>query len=122
LFQRAVQGRTPSAADVQQSHTGLQAQLAEGQVDLGDLGFLERHVIALEVRATVGLGRIEKQLEELVGQVVMRLHVLEVRPQVLCVTRGIWQGQPLAFVIKVVWAPRVSRATPVVRAVYAQSV
>ena len=58
---------------------GCEAELAERQVDLGDLRLLERHVVALEVGAAVGLRRIEEQPEEVVGQVVMRLHVFEVR-------------------------------------------
>ena len=74
----------PAAADVQQRHARLQAQLAQRQVDLGDLRLFQRHVVALEVRAAVGLGRVQEQPEEVVGQVVVGLHVLEVGCQLLC--------------------------------------
>ncbi len=50
-----VHRRAPAAADVEQRHAGLQAELAQRQVDLGDLGLFERHVVALEVRTAVGL-------------------------------------------------------------------
>ena len=60
---------------------GLQPELAQRQVDLGDLRLFQRHVVALEVGAAVGLGRIEEQPEEVVGQVVVRLYVLEMRFQ-----------------------------------------
>ena len=82
FLQSAVDRGAPAAADVEQSHPRLEAEFAEGQVDLGQLRFLERHVVALEVGAAVGLRGIEEQLEELVGQVVVGLHVLEVRLQV----------------------------------------
>ncbi len=73
--------RTPAAADVEQRHPGLQAELAQRQVDLGELGLFQRHVVALEVGAAVGLGRVQPQPEELVGQVVVGLDVLEMRLQ-----------------------------------------
>ena len=63
---------------------GFEIQLAERQIDFGDLSLFERHVLTLEVRAAVCLRRIEEQPEELVGQVVVRLYVLEVRLQVPC--------------------------------------
>ena len=66
---------------------GCEAELAQGQVDLGDLRLFQGHVIALEVRAAVGLRRVEEEAEELVGQVVMRLHVVEVRRQAVGVSR-----------------------------------
>ena len=72
----------PAAADVEQCHAGLQAELAQRQVDLGELSLFERHVVALEVGAAVGLRRVQKQPEEVVRQVVMRLHVLEMRSQI----------------------------------------
>ena len=87
----AVQGGTPAAADVEQCHAWLEAQLAERQVDLGDLRLLERHVVALEVRAAVRLGRVEEEPEEVVGQVVVRLNVLEVGLQALGVADLVWQ-------------------------------
>ena len=83
LLDRPHHRRTPAAADVEQRHAGLEAELAKGEVDLGELRLLERHVVALEVRAAVGLRRVEEQPEEVVGQVVMRLDVLEVRLQVV---------------------------------------
>jgi hypothetical protein len=73
--------RAPAAADVEQRHPGLQAQLAQRQVDLGALRLFQRHVVALEVRAAIGTGRVQEQRKEVVGQVVVRLHVLEVRFQ-----------------------------------------
>jgi hypothetical protein len=46
---------------------GWQAQLAQRQVDLGDLGLFQRHVVALEVRTAVGLRGVQKEAEEVVG-------------------------------------------------------
>ena len=80
---RVERERPPAAADVKQCHAWLEAQLPQRQVDLGDLRFFQRHVVALEVGAAVGLRRIEEEPEELVGQVVVRLHVLEVRLETL---------------------------------------
>ena len=92
----SVDGGAPAAADVEQRHARLEAELAEGQVDLGDLGFLKRHVVALEVGAAVCLRRIEEESEEVVGQVVMRLDVLEVRLQVRGARRWLWQRYGLS--------------------------
>ncbi len=58
---------------------GSQSQLAQRQVDLGDLRLFQSHVVALEVGAAVGLRRVEKQPKEVVGQVVVSLHVVEMR-------------------------------------------
>ncbi len=69
----------PAAADVEQGHARFEAQLAQRQVDLGELSFLQRHVVALEVGAAVGLGGVEEETEEFVRQVVVGLDVLEVR-------------------------------------------
>jgi hypothetical protein len=55
------------AAAVEQRHAGLQAQLAQRQIDLGDLGLFQRPVVAFEVRATVRLGGIEEQAKKVVG-------------------------------------------------------
>ena len=79
-FDGSAQSGAPAAADVEKRHTGLQIELAEGEVDLGHLGLFQRHVLALEIRAAVGLTRIQEEAVEVVGQVVVRLHVLEVRP------------------------------------------
>ncbi len=79
LLDRPAHGRTPAAADVEQRHARLKAQLAQRQVDLGDLCLFQRHVVAFEVGAAVGPGGVEKQREELVGQVVMGLHVFKMR-------------------------------------------
>ena len=81
LFDRPPHGGTPAAADIEQRHPGLQAQLAQRQIDLGDLSLLQRHVLAPEVGATVCLGGVQKQPEKIVGQVVVRLHIDEVRRQ-----------------------------------------
>ena len=81
FLDRAQHRGAPAAADVQQRHPGLQPQLAQRQIDLGDLRLFQRHVVALEVRAAVGLRRIEEEPEEVVRQVVVRLHVLEVRSE-----------------------------------------
>ena len=72
---------------------GLQAQLAERQVDLGHLRLFERHVVRLEVGAAVGLVRVLPQLEEVVRDVVVELDFLLVRPARL--RRGL--GQPLGL-------------------------
>ena len=86
-FDGSAQSGAPAAADVEKRHPGLQIELAEGEVDLGHLGLFQRHVLALEIRAAVGLTRIQEEAVEVVGQVVVRLHVLEVRPQILGVRR-----------------------------------
>ena len=91
FLDRPHHGRAPAAADVEQRHPGLQGQLAQRQIDLGDLRLLQRHVVALEIRAAVGLRRIEEEPEEIVGQVVMGLHVLEVRLQASGVAGRFWQ-------------------------------
>jgi hypothetical protein len=66
LLDRAAHRAAPAAADVEQRHPGFQAELAQRQVDLGLLGFLQRHVVAFEVGAAVGLAGVEEQPEELV--------------------------------------------------------
>ena len=58
---------------------GSRLQLAQRQVDLGDLRLFQRHVVTLEVRATVGLGGVQEQPEEVVGQIVVGLHVPKMR-------------------------------------------
>ena len=58
-------GGAPAAPDVEQCHTRPQAELAERQIDLGESLF-ERHAVAFEVGATVGLRRIQKQPVEVV--------------------------------------------------------
>ncbi|CFR84722.1 Uncharacterised protein [Mycobacterium tuberculosis] len=83
FFHRAHHGGAPAAADVQQCHARLQSEFAQREIDLGDLRLLQRHVVALEVGAAVGLSGIEEQPEEVVGQVVVRLHVGEVRLQLV---------------------------------------
>ena len=52
---------------------GLQAEFAQRQVDLGDLGRFRCHVVALEVCAAVGPRRVQEQLDEVVGLVVVGL-------------------------------------------------
>ena len=79
VFDGAHHGGAPAAADVEQCHARLQAEFAQREVDLGDLRLFQRHVVALEVGAAVRLGRVEEQPEEVVGQVVVGLHVVEVR-------------------------------------------
>ena len=61
LLDRPHHRRAPAAADVEQRHPGLQAQLAQRQVDLGELRLFQRHVVALEVRAAVGPRRVQEQ-------------------------------------------------------------
>ena len=82
LLDSALHHGGPAAADVEQCHSGLEVQLAQREVDLGDLRLFERHVIALVVRAAVGTRRVLEQTEEFVGGVVMRLDVLVGRPQI----------------------------------------
>ena len=79
VLDRALHDRTPAATDVEQRHSGLQVELAQREVDLGHLRVFERHVIALEERAAVGARRVLEDSEEVVGQVVVRLDLLEVR-------------------------------------------
>ncbi len=80
---RAHHGGAPAAADVEQSHARLESEFAQREIDLGDLRLFQRHVIALEVRAAVGLGGVQEQPEKVVGQVVMGLHVVKVRRQII---------------------------------------
>ena len=42
LLHRPSRGRAPAAPDIQQRHAGLQAQLAQRKVDLGNLGLCQR--------------------------------------------------------------------------------
>lgn len=79
----------PAAADVQQRHAGLEAQLAQREVDLRHLRLLEGVVVLLEVGAAVDLVRVLPELEELVGDVVVELDFLLVRPARLA--RGLGQ-------------------------------
>ena len=58
---------------------GLRSSLSRLQVDLGDLRLFQRDVGALEVRAAVRSRRVLEQPEEVVGEVVVRLDVFEVR-------------------------------------------
>ena len=97
LLDRAHHRRTPATADVEQRHAGLQPQFAERQVDLGPLGLFEGHVVALEVGAAVGLRGVKEQREELVGQVVVRLHVFEVGLQAIGVLRRLWHRNSVRF-------------------------
>ncbi|BBY57156.1 hypothetical protein MSAR_02920 [Mycolicibacterium sarraceniae] len=62
-----VQGGAPAAPDVEQRHARLQSQLAQRQIDLGDLGLLQGHVGTFETRTAVGLGGVEEQPEEFIG-------------------------------------------------------
>ena len=84
---RPPHGGAPAAADVQQRHARFEAQFAQRQVDLGDLGLLERHVVTLEVCAAVRPRRVEEQREEVVAQVVVCLDVLEMRLEVTACVR-----------------------------------
>ena len=83
-------GGAPAAADVEQCHAGLEVQFVQVQVDLGDLGFLEREIRRLEVGAAIGPGRVLEQREEVVGDVVVGLDISErVRVLVWAVGFGI---------------------------------
>ena len=55
---RAQRGSPPPAADIEQRHTRLQTEFVQGQINLGDLGLLQAHVVTLEVGAAVGPGGI----------------------------------------------------------------
>src|ERR1700712_2563094 len=91
VLQRALERRAPAATDVEQGHARLEAQLAKRQVDLGDLCFLQCHVVSLEVRTAVRLCRVEEQAEEVVRQIVVSLNVFEVRLEVPFVADLVWQ-------------------------------
>lgn len=60
LLNRAHQRAAPAAPDVEQRHPRFEVQLAQGQVELGLLRFLESHVVAFEIRARVTHRRIQK--------------------------------------------------------------
>ena len=70
---------------------GCSPSLPRDEVDLGDLRLFERHVVALEVGAAIGPRRVEEEREELVGQVIVRLYVLEMRFQTGGVTSMVGQ-------------------------------
>src|SRR6476661_2813861 len=74
--------RTFHGRSRKQRHAGLQAQLVERAVDLGHLGFFKGHVVALEERAATGPRWVLKQPEEIIGDVVVGLNLLEVWPHV----------------------------------------
>ena len=61
----------PQPQPTSKRHSRVRGEFAQRKVDLRDLRFLERHVVALEVGAAVRLGWIEEQLVELVGDVVV---------------------------------------------------
>ena len=96
----------PAATDVEQRHAGLETELAQGQVDLGDLRLFQRHVVALEVGAAVRLSRIEEEPVEVVGQVVVRLHFLEVRLQALGAVGVSGKVRSFGAEVDVCWAKR----------------
>jgi hypothetical protein len=52
-FDRPLHTAAPAAADVERRHTRLEVQLAQGQIELGDLSLIEGHVVAVEVCAGV---------------------------------------------------------------------
>ena len=79
LLHRPLQRQAPAAADLEQRHARLEVQLVEVLVDLGDLRLGQRDVRTGEVRAAVLARRVLEHAEEVVGQVVVRLDVLEVR-------------------------------------------
>src|SRR4029079_10731452 len=62
---------SPTAADVEETLARLQPQLGANVVELGDLRLLERVPRRAEVSARVHHARVEPQLVELVGDVVM---------------------------------------------------
>ena len=64
---------TPATTDIEQGHPRLKVQLAQGEIELGVLGLLQVHIIALVIAAGVAHGRAEPQREEVVGNVVDRL-------------------------------------------------
>ncbi|MEZ0052043.1 hypothetical protein ABIA30_003055 [Mycobacterium sp. MAA66] len=74
---RAFHRCAPTTSDIEQLHARREAQLAERQVDLCQLRFLQRHVVVFEICTAVGLTRVEEQPEEVVRQVVVRLDICE---------------------------------------------
>ncbi len=80
FFERAHHRRAPPpATDVEQRHARLESQLSQRQIDLRDLRLFQRQIVALEVGTAVGLSPVQEQSVEVVGQVVMVLHIVEVR-------------------------------------------
>ncbi len=64
----------PPAAHVEQALALAQGELRAHQLALGQLGLLQRGGSAREERAGVGHRRVEEQLEEVVGDVVVVAH------------------------------------------------
>jgi hypothetical protein len=52
-FDRPPHAAAPAAADVEQRHARLKVQLAKGEIELGVLRLVERHIVAFEVCAGV---------------------------------------------------------------------
>ena len=75
--------RAPAAADVEQAHAGTEAQLAAHELELVALGVLDgvARVVRAPVAARVGQVRVEDQLVELVGEVVVVGDGLAVAPE-----------------------------------------
>ena len=97
LLDRPAHGGAPPAADAEQRHAGLQTQLSQRKVDLGDLRLFQGHIVALEVCAAVRLGGVEEQSVEVVRQVVVMLDVLEVRSQLLSHALSPFQSRATAL-------------------------
>jgi hypothetical protein len=78
FLRRAHRERTPPAADVEEFLSGLEHQLVADVVELLQLRLLERVLLGLEVRARINHARVEPELVELVGDVVVVLDRLAV--------------------------------------------
>ncbi len=83
-----LQQAAPATADVEQRHARFQLQLAADQIELGELGLVER-LRVFPVAAAVGHGIVEHQLEQVVAQVVVLLRHLAGAAQALPVTQGV---------------------------------
>lgn len=65
----------PARADFDHAVPRLEIELAADALQLGDRGFLERHLQVLENPTRIHHRGIEKQLKKIIAQVVMRLNV-----------------------------------------------
>src|SRR5579862_7522778 len=65
----------PARPDLEQMILRAQRELAADGVELGDLGFVQRHLLVRENAARIRHGLIEHELVELVAEIVVRVDI-----------------------------------------------
>src|SRR4026209_2173024 len=74
VLRRVDHESSPSASDVEESHAGLEPELAADVVELCNLRSLEIVVVVTEVGTRVDHSRVEPQLVKVVADVVVVLN------------------------------------------------